>query len=98
MRRDRKIENLYSLHRPLEILRNACVHPAQVVGKGEDGPAMERLVEAVRKTAGGGPLATLLEASWVRLHDDALAAWALERIDYAGRYELGQPETVPDRR
>lgn len=86
-----------SLHRPLEILRNACVHPAMVVGKGEDGPAMERLVEAVRRTADGGPLATQLEKQWNRLHERALTAWALARIDYAGRHELGKPEAVPDR-
>jgi len=84
------------LHFPLQALRNVCVHPGLILTDGVEPPAFERLI-AVMKTpsVGSAPLAEYLEQDWARIHERALAAWAIWRIDLAGRLDLG--ETMPRR-
>ena len=79
----------YDVHRPLEALRNACFHPALVIGKGEGGPAVDRFAKALL-VAGNTPLSEYVEKDWSRIHAPTIAAWAISAVDRAGRYDLGE--------
>lgn len=84
-------------HWPLQALRNVCAHPALIVKLGKEPPAMGRLIQVMKSHAvGDGALAEYLEQDWAHIHQRALAAWAIRRIDFAGRHELG--EAVKDER
>lgn len=78
-------------HRPLQALRNVCAHPALIL-TGTAPSAMDRLVQIMKSPAVDDvALAEFLEQDWSRIHQRALAAWAIRRIDLAGRHELGAP-------
>jgi len=87
----------HELHRGLGVLRNACFHPALVIGKRESGPAVERFAK-ILEIVGQHALAEALDRDWSRIHDPAVTSWAIEAVDRAGRFELGELGPVVPRR
>lgn len=75
-------------HAPLAALRNACFHPAFLIGSGKDTPPMERLVGYVRKT--DPAIALELGGGWPRLQHRSIASWAIRQLDATGKHELGE--------
>lgn len=87
----------HELHRGLAALRNACFHPALVIGKGEGSPAVERFARTL-ELLGHHPLAKKVDRDWSCIHDPAVTAWAVDAVDKAGRFELGELGPTVDRR
>lgn len=85
------------IHRPLVALRNACMHPAYVIGAGVEAPPVLRFAKAL-EAAANDSLATFIERDWSRLHDAVVTCWAIGAIDRAGRYDLGELGRRLDRR
>lgn len=79
----------HELHRGLAALRNACFHPALVIGEGEGSPAVERFAKTL-ELLGHHPLAKKVDRDWSCIHDPAVTAWAVDAVDKAGRFELGE--------
>jgi len=88
-RKNRRGDQRNEIHRPLAALRNACFHPALVIGEGKHAPAMHGFAQALA-VAQNTPLKEYVEKNWSGLHTPAIAAWAIARVDRAGRYDLGE--------